>query len=97
MEYMVSNKADRVLKVVGLILVLAVIGWISAASLFPSEAAQTTKYTTTGTSVGGISCCDKQNQQFSGNCAAKCGGCKGEQSKCGKRCTKNTPSSCQWR
>nr|WP_319537448.1 hypothetical protein [uncultured Methanospirillum sp.] len=67
---MVNQKADRVLIIVGIILVVAIIGCIAAAAIIPTPADEPTlkqvKLSSTGQSAGASPCCKTIPQGSSG-------------------------------
>lgn len=88
---MVPQKTDRVLVIVGIILIVAFIGWIVAASAIPSSpdssTKKVTKYTSTGKSVGGAAC-NNPGSQISRGCQS--GAIQGQQAASSQKKTKFT-------
>lgn len=72
---MVNQKADRVLIIVGVILVVAIVGFIAAAAIIPPLPDEPTvkqvKLSSTGQSAGASPCCKNIPQGSSGCGAAR--------------------------
>ncbi|PWR69812.1 hypothetical protein [Methanospirillum lacunae] len=95
---MEQHKTDRILIIVGLLLVVAVVGWIIASSLIPVKAVDTEKiqkkYTSSGKAFGESKCC-KNDDQISARCQLGGSvGCQGQKLGCQKACSRSGYPSC---
>jgi len=67
---MVSYGNDRVLLIVGILLVIAIIGWIAASIIIPDKEAESVKkgnkYSSTGKALGESNYCKNHNQGYDG-------------------------------
>lgn len=63
---MVTAKSDPVLCIVGIVLIIAIIGFIGISVLYPGDSVQGKNYTSSGTSYGGSLCCKDKGFSQSG-------------------------------
>ena len=95
---MEHQKTDRVLIIVGLLLVIAVVGWIIAGALIPVKPVDTEKvqkkYSSTGKAFGDSNCC-KNGDQISARCqSGGSDGCQGQKPGCQKACSQSGYPAC---
>jgi|GEM_PF-5992696 len=95
---MKQNKADRILVIVGILLMIAVIGWVVAGAIIPTKMSDITKgqkkFTSTGKAAIESPCC-KSGGQFSAGCQSRgSGGCQGQKQDCQKACIRSENPSC---
>jgi hypothetical protein len=91
---MKSQKNDPVLVVVGLILVLAIIGWAIAVSVIPTQPQQSkqkiAKYSSTGKALGESLCCKTPGVFLTGSSDAVAN-CQNQKEGCSKYGLGNCP------
>jgi len=96
-KYMVSYGIDRVLLIVGILLVIAIIGWIAASVIIQDKPVEpgkkVSKFTSTGKAFGESPCC-KNNNQGAALCQSGRAGCQGEQQGCQKTCSRSGSPLC---
>ncbi|MDD1727570.1 MAG: hypothetical protein LUQ50_00695 [Methanospirillum sp.] len=94
---MISYRNDRVLLIVGLLLVIAIIGWIAVSAIIPAKPVEpgkkVTRYTSTGKAFGDSPCC-KNYDLGSAGCQSGSYGCQRGQQGCQKTCTQSGSPRC---
>ncbi|WP_319580237.1 hypothetical protein [uncultured Methanospirillum sp.] len=95
---MEQQQTDRVLLIVGMLLIIAVIGWIVAGAIIPTKMSDSSKgqkkFTSTGKATLDSPCCKNNNQISAGCQSGGTAGCQGQNQGCQKACSRSGSPSC---